>query len=219
MKNKIKKISIIALVMIIGFIMGITMPIVVKGENGDATSAQVLKGKTFTSSLVSVATSGEMKNLSGKTFATNNPGVSTIDVDDGYYTEIQVDASAVYDAGVAAGEQNGVTSNVDDVVLGDVVTQKISDTSVKTVNFQTSPAAVIIRTYSANNHRGDLVVLKMESGKTVKVNHYNKTISTTEECTVTCIDETTFTYQLTTYTSYATQYGIYFEYYPIYLHR
>ena len=109
MKGKIKKITTIVITAIIFFTMGVALPIVVKGENGDANAAQVLAGKTFTSSLVSVATSGEMKNLSGKTFATNNPGVSTIDVDDGYYTEIQVDASAVYDAGVAAGEENGIT--------------------------------------------------------------------------------------------------------------
>ena len=104
MKGKLKKITTIVITAIIFFTMGVALPIVVKGENGDATSAQVLAGKTFTSSLVSVATSGEMKNLSGKTFATNNPGVSTIDVDDGYYTEIQVDASAVYNAGIATGE-------------------------------------------------------------------------------------------------------------------
>ena len=111
MKGKIKKITTIVITAIIFLTMGVALPIVVKGENGDANAAQVLAGKTFTSSLVSVATSGEMKNLSGKTFATNNPGVSTINVDDGYYTEIQVDASEVYQAGYDAGVAVGETSS------------------------------------------------------------------------------------------------------------
>ena len=107
---------------------------------------------------------------------------------------------------------------VDNIMFGDRINNKLSNTSVQTVNLPTAPTAIIFQTASANGHRGDYSILTMTPGTTITVTNPNYTAST-ESCTVTCVDETTFTYQLTTYSSYTTTYGINFWYQPIYLHR
>ena len=103
MKNK--KIIIILSITIILVLIGIMLPIIVKGDNNDAQTAQVLSGRTFTNGSA-VAVAGTMQNFSDtlvtKTLAADKKGVSTIALDPGYYDSIQIDASAVYDAGVAS---------------------------------------------------------------------------------------------------------------------
>ena len=110
MKNKSKKIMIVLAIIILLGIISIVLPIIVNGGNNDAKTPQVLKGKTFTSELVGVAVQGTMKNFSDtlvtKTIAADKKGVSTVALDPGYYDSIQIDASAVYDAGVTAGKNS-----------------------------------------------------------------------------------------------------------------
>ena len=111
MKGKIKKVSTAIALISIGVIVGIAMPIVVKGENGEATSAQVLKGKTFTSSLVGIAKEGAIEDFSKSIItksvnATNDNFIETIELTPGYYDQIQVNTENVYNAGVAAGQSS-----------------------------------------------------------------------------------------------------------------
>ncbi len=76
-------------------------------KKGTAVAAQVLKGQTFTnSSGVNIA--GTMNNYS-QNIQTVTPtaaqtGVATININDGYHTQIKVNSANVYNAGVAAGK-------------------------------------------------------------------------------------------------------------------
>ena len=147
MKGKIKKVSTAIALISIGVIVGIAMPIVVKGENGEATSAQVLKGKTFTSSLVGIAKEGAIEDFSKSIItkpvsATNDNFIETIELTPGYYDQIQVNTENVYNAGKAAG--SGIEGNAADAskilkdykayVNGELITGTMANIGTATIN-------------------------------------------------------------------------------------
>ena len=105
---KIKKVILILSITTIIILSCILIPLIINGDSNSAQTAQVLEGKTFTSDLVGVTVQGTMKDFSDvlvtKTIAADKKGVSTVALDPGYYDSVQIDASAVYDAGVAAGK-------------------------------------------------------------------------------------------------------------------
>ena len=79
-------------------------------KKGTAVAAQVLKGVTFTSAN-GVNLVGTMNNYS-QNIQTVTPtaaqtGVATININDGYHTQIKVNSANVYNAGVAAGKAEG----------------------------------------------------------------------------------------------------------------
>ena len=109
MKNKSKKIMVVLVITIVLVTIGITLPIMVKGGNNDAGAAQVLSGKTFTNGSA-VAVAGTMESFAGQTptvtatvEAADEDYMATIDLEDGYYESVKVNAKPIYDAGVAAG--------------------------------------------------------------------------------------------------------------------
>ena len=118
MKKKTKaKIAIIGIIVLVLLAVGIVgVPNIIEktevkvGEKADqeAGVAQVLSGKTFTTTAAGVGAVGTLadytNNLQTATLAASQKGVSTIDIPDGYYTNIQVDASAVYNKGVTDGK-------------------------------------------------------------------------------------------------------------------
>ena len=113
MKKNSIRVATIFFIVTIFLIFSIIIPRIVNGDNNDATTTQVLANKTFTSDLAGVAVKGAMKDFSDtlvtKTLAADKKGVSTITLDPGYYDSIQIDASAVYNAGYSAGQSAAVT--------------------------------------------------------------------------------------------------------------
>ena len=112
MKNKSKKIILVLGITIVLITLGVVLPIIVKGDNNDAGASQVLSGKTFTNGSA-VGIVGTMKNFAGQTptvtatvEASDEDYIATIDLDDGYYESVKINAKAVYDAGVTTGENN-----------------------------------------------------------------------------------------------------------------
>ena len=108
MKNKSKKIMIILAIVIGLIIAGIVIPIIVKGDSNSAQGTQVLTGKTFTSDVAGVAVQGAMTNYGDAVFqnpvdAEGEDYIANIDLDDGYYESVQINAKPIYDRGVAAG--------------------------------------------------------------------------------------------------------------------
>ena len=79
-------------------------------EEEEAGVEQVLSGKTFTSTAAGVGAAGALadytQNLQTAVVGANEKGISTLNVLPGYYEQIQVDASAVYNKGVADGTQS-----------------------------------------------------------------------------------------------------------------
>ena len=108
MKNKSKKIMVI-LVIVIGLIIAsIVIPIIVKGGSNSAQNLQVLSGKAFTSDIAGVAVQGAMTNYGDAVFrnpvdAEGEDYIANVDLDDGYYKSVQINAKPIYDKGVAAG--------------------------------------------------------------------------------------------------------------------
>ena len=108
MKNRSKKIMVILAIVIVLIIASIVIPMIVKGGSSSAQKAQVLSGKTFTSDVAGVAVQGGMQNfgdavLTKQVDAEGEDYIATIDLDDGYYESIQINAKPIYDAGVAEG--------------------------------------------------------------------------------------------------------------------
>ena len=134
MKKKTKvKIAVIGIIVVMLFIFGIVgVPNIIEktdvkvGEKADqeAGVAQVLSGKTFTTTAAGIGAVGTLadytNNLQTATLAASQKGVSTIDIPDGYYESIQVDASAVYNAGVADGRGalTGGNAGAGDILSG-----------------------------------------------------------------------------------------------------
>ena len=116
MKNKSKKIILIISITILIVAVGITLPIIVKGDNDNARAGEVLSGKTFTNgSAVGIA--GTMKNFSEQipevtAEAAGEDYIATIELDPGYYENIKINAKPIYDAG-----QSDITSNPNDYNL------------------------------------------------------------------------------------------------------
>ena len=109
MKNKTKKIIVIILITIVLVALGVALPIIVKGDNNTAQTSQVLSGKTFSTGSV-VGLTGAMKDFSGQipevtatVEAADEDYIATIDLDDGYYESVKINAKPIYDSGVAAG--------------------------------------------------------------------------------------------------------------------
>ena len=106
--NNSKKIFINIIAIVIAFIAGgIIMPIIVKGDNNTAQKAQVLSGKTFSTGSA-VAIVGQMQNFKGQipeitATAADEDYIATIDLDDGYYESVKINAKPIYDRGVSAG--------------------------------------------------------------------------------------------------------------------
>lgn len=75
--------------------------------SGNATKAQVLKGRTFTND-DGVEYVGEMEDYSSNvqtvTPSASQTGTATIDIPDGRHTNIKVNSANVYNAGVTAGQ-------------------------------------------------------------------------------------------------------------------
>ena len=111
MKNRSKKIMVILAIVIVLIIASIVIPMIVKGDNNSAQKAQVLSSKTFTSDVAGVAVQGGMQNfgdavLTKQVDAEGEDYIATIDLDDGYYESVQINAKPIYDRGVAAGVGN-----------------------------------------------------------------------------------------------------------------
>ena len=115
-KTKIAVVGIITFTLLIIGIIGkvntlekVEMQVGEKEEQ-EAGQAQVLSGKTFTTSAAGVGAAGALadytQNLQTAVVGANEKGISTLNVLPGYYEQIQVDASAVYNKGV----QDGVAS-------------------------------------------------------------------------------------------------------------
>ena len=109
MKNRSKKIIVIILITIVLVALGVALPIIVKGDNNTAQTSQVLSGKTFSTGSV-VGLTGAMQNFAGQipevtatVEAADEDYIATIDLDDGYYESVKINAKPIYDAGVAEG--------------------------------------------------------------------------------------------------------------------
>ena len=105
MKNKNKKIIGILILSVVLIAASIIIPIVVKGDNNDAGTSQVLSGKTFTNGSA-VALTGTMKDfseqipkLTATAEAADEDYVVVLEMDPGYYENIKVDAKAIYNKG------------------------------------------------------------------------------------------------------------------------
>lgn len=129
-KTKLAVVGIIALtLLIIGIIstpniLEKTGIQVGEKEEEEAGEAQVLSGKTFTSSAAGVGATGALadytKSLQTATIGASQTGVSTVNIPAGYYEQIQVDASAVYNKGKAdgRGELSGGNAGAGDILSG-----------------------------------------------------------------------------------------------------
>ena len=110
MKSKTEKMCINIVIVVVAFVAGgIIMPILVKGDNNTAGTSQVLSGKTFSTGSV-VGLTGAMQNFAGQipevtatVEAADEDYIATIDLDDGYYESVKINAKPIYDAGVTSG--------------------------------------------------------------------------------------------------------------------
>ena len=107
MKRKVILISVITAIIVA---LGIIIPVIVKGDNSNAGKPQVLSGKTFTNGSA-VAIAGQMENFKGQipevtATAADENYIATIDLDDGYYESVKINAKTIYDRGALDGVGN-----------------------------------------------------------------------------------------------------------------
>ena len=159
MKNKSKKIILVFGITIVLVTLGVVLPIIVKGDNNDAGASQVLSGKTFTNGSA-VGIVGTMKNFAGQTptvtatvEASDEDYMATIDLDDGYYESIQINAKPIYDRGVADGVGNltrltssNFSGTHSSTTAGEASTYTVKSTSAGYVENDTTVASLTAET-------------------------------------------------------------------------
>ena len=157
MKNKSEKILVIAAITILLVTLSIIVPIIVKGDNNDAGKAQVLSGKTFTNGSA-VAIAGQMQNFGGQipevtATAADEDYIATIDLDDGYYESVKINAKPIYDRGVAAGAasiprltSSNFSGTHSGTTAGEASTYTVKSTSAGYVENDTTVASLTAET-------------------------------------------------------------------------
>ena len=113
MKKKQVKVGLLTIVLIVIMVVAIaavnmhtvvtkvTEEIAEQEATTDAQGAQVLEGETFTSTTAGVRQPGTLANRTGnKITLASSPGTNAvIDIPDGYYENLKIDATAVYNQG------------------------------------------------------------------------------------------------------------------------
>ena len=153
-----KRVLIYIITIAVSFVAGgIVMPIIVKGDNNIASTSQVLSGKTF-STAGAVKVAGTMQNFAGQipevtAIAADEAYVATIDLDDGYYESIKINAKPIYDAGVTSGTNSLTGGNA---TASDILSGKTAyvNGQLVTGNIVQRSAGGNITTYGYNSSQG-----------------------------------------------------------------
>ena len=197
MKNKSKKIILVIGITILLIALGIVLPIIVKGDNNNATAGEVLSGKTFTNgSAVAIAGtmadySDTIKEFTATVEATDEDYIATIDLDDGYYESVKINAKPIYDRGALDGVGNltrltssNFSGTHSSTTAGAASTYTVKSTSAgyvennTTVNTLTAETSPTIATTSATGTQ--TIAVKPGYYNNISVNQtnaYNKGVS------------------------------------------